>query len=236
MINHKENDVPVMKIFTCDGRYYLYDTYTNRLLHISKEYYIELNILSRIGVAAYRESRKEVAAYDGVLGLIQKGMLKPVWIDKIMHPATEYIEAILNRCVNDITLQVTRNCNLRCRYCLFANNNGIERGHENVNMTWSIAKKSVDFLYDHSKDVRKLTIAFYGGEPMLNFPLIKKVVEYGNALFFTKDITYRMTVNGTILTDEMINFIVKNDFYVAISFDGPKEIQNKHRKFFNTGA
>lgn len=235
-MDYLKNDIPIMKTFTHNGKYYLYDTYTNRLLHISKEYYAELNDLQRIGLENYKQMKKDTLAYNGVLGLIQKGMLKTAWISEIVHPATKFIDAILNRCLSDLTLQVTRNCNLRCRYCLFANKNGIERGHEKVNMPWLIAKRSVDFLYEHSKDARKLTIAFYGGEPMLNFSLIKKVTEYSAQLFFSKNITYRMTINGTVLTNDMIEFLVKNNFYIAISFDGPTEIQNRHRKFLDTGA
>lgn len=228
-------DIPVIKAFIYEGKNYLYDTYTNRLFRVSKEQFSEIGELQRIGITKYKSLNKGTQTYEDILMLLQKGIMKSRFIEKIEHPATDYIEYILDRCINDVTLQVTQDCNFRCRYCLFANNNGIERVHKKVNMTWETAKKSIDFLYTHSKDSGILTIAFYGGEPMLNFELIKNVVDYAENLFLTKKVKFRMTFNGSILTDQMMDFIVDHDFFISISFDGPEEIQDKHRKFNNSG-
>lgn len=94
--------------------------------------------------------------------LLDKGMLKSIFIEQIEHSETEYAHFFVDRCINDITLQVTKDCNFKCRYCMFANNNNIGRTHEKLNMTWEVAKRSIDFLYEHSKDAETLTIAFYG--------------------------------------------------------------------------
>lgn len=234
MTNQKQ-DIPIAKIFTFKGKCFLYDTYTNRLLEITKEHFGEIKKLQSIGLDSYKQLNKHEKTYKDVIMLIQKGFLKSSFVDRIEHPETKYIPYIIDRCIHDITLQVTKDCNFNCRYCMFANDNNIDRNHEKQYMSWDIAKRSVDFLYDHSKDCKNVTISFYGGEPLLNFKLIKDVVDYAEKCFFSKKIKYVMTINGSILSDEMIDYFAKHKFLLTISFDGPKEIQNFHRKFKEAG-
>lgn len=167
--------------------------------------------------------------------LINRGLMKKTFISEIEHPVVKDINALLDRGVNEIILQITKDCNFKCRYCLFANDTNTNRTHEKVDMSFETAKSCVDFLYEHSADASIVNISFYGGEPLLNFETIKRVVEYSNNKFFSKKIVYSMTTNGSLLTDSVIEFIVKNDFNIAISLDGPKNIQDKHRKFLDTG-
>ena len=227
--------IPIIKTFVCEGKYFFYDTYTNSIFNVTKAQFSEINELQRIGVSAYKKLNKNSEEYTDILMLIKRGLFKEGFLKEIEHPATKHLNVLLDRCVNDITLQVTRDCNFRCRYCLFANNSGIERNHEKIKMPWEIAKKSIDYLYDHSKDIDIITVAFYGGEPMLNFELIKNVVEYTKQRFFIKKIEFRMTINGSILSDIMIDFLIKNQFYISFSLDGPKTIQDKHRRFLVSG-
>lgn len=131
-------------------------------------------------------------------------------------------------------MQVTKDCNFKCRYCIFANSE-LGRNHEKVDMSWDIAKKSIDFLFNYSKDSEDITIAFYGGEPLLNSELIGKVVKYVKETYKTKKITYMTTINGSLLTEKNINFLAEHNFNLTISFDGPVKIQNHHRKFFESG-
>ena len=230
-----KNDIPVIKTFMHDNKYFMYDTYTNRLFGVAKDQYLEIIQLQKIGLTKYMDLNKETKPYEDIMMLINKGLMKKPFIEKIEHPETEYIEHLVDRCINDITLQVTRDCNFKCRYCLYASDNGIDRNHENLNMSWETAKKSIDFLYSHAFDTEVITIAFYGGEPLLNFKLIVDVVEYAEKLFYSKKIEYRMTINGSILTDDIIEFIVKYNFLIVVSLDGPEEIQNRHRKFCESG-
>jgi uncharacterized protein len=74
-------------------------------------------------------------------------------------------------------------------------------------------------------------VSFYGGEPLLQFDLIKKVIEYCNRS--GPDINYYMTTNGTLLTDEMIDFIIKNDIIMTFSLDGYKSNHDRNRVFMN---
>ncbi len=173
-------------------------------------------------------SSKEIQV---VKNLISRNIIRTKFVKKIEHPHTNNVEFMLRRCLNDITLQVTKDCNFQCRYCSFTSLDDIQRKHEKKTMTFDVAKKSIDFLYNNSKDVNIISIAFYGGEPLLNYELIKQVVEYAKNKFFTKRINFNMTINGSLLKDEIIDFLIKNNFKIAISLDGPKKIQNLHRKF-----
>jgi uncharacterized protein len=229
------NDIPVIKTFFYNNKYYLYDTYTNRLLEVSKSQFMEIKELKRVGINAYLQLDKSTQSYRDIEMLINKGMMKYSFIETIEHPATKYASYLTERCVSDITLQVTKDCNFCCRYCIFAADSQVARNHEKKHMTWEIAKRTIDYLYDHSKDAPSIEIGFYGGEPMLNFKLIADVVEYVEQRFFSKKIRFLMTINGSILTDDVIDFLVNHDFHIAISFDGPPDVQNRHRKFLETG-
>lgn len=226
----------IFKQFIFNNRFYFYEPYYNGLFEISDEIYSELLKLSKIGIIDYRKSQKKSNNYDSIITLINKGLIRESFISKIEHHYTNYLDTLLQRCINDITLQVTRNCNFSCRYCSFTNNKEIQRNHEKKNMSIKIAKKCVDFLYNHSFDTNKVNISFYGGEPLINYKLIYEIVKYSNAKFHSKKIDYSMTINGSLLTKEIIYFLIENNFKLSISIDGPKEIQNFHRKYSTNGG
>ncbi len=230
-----DEDKPIIKLFVYRNCYYVYDTYTNRLFEISEREFIELKNVQKYGFKHYEAINTDDETHQNILMLIQKGMLKKSFIEIVLHSETKYTASLLNRCITDLTLQVTKNCNFNCRYCSFSNNNKIARGHEKQDMSWEIAKRSIDYLYTHSSDMNEVTISFYGGEPLLNFQLIKQTVEYAESIFQSKKIEYVMTTNASIFTNEIIDFIAKYKFLLTISFDGPPSIQNFHRKYLKNG-
>lgn len=231
----KNTDSPVFKCFVVNNKFYCYDTYTNKILSITREHYEELNSLQLYGMHKYVENHSNSDAANDILTLIDKGFFKINCISSISHPETPYLDDICMRGIYDMTLQVTRNCNFRCRYCSFARSHNIDRTHEERYMSWEVAKESIDFLFEHSKDSEEVYLSFYGGEPLLNFALIKQSVEYAERIFDTKKVIYNMTTNGSILSNEILEFLVKHHFYLLISLDGPREYQNNHRKFYTNG-
>ncbi len=122
---------------------------------------------------------------------------------------------------------VTSKCNLRCKYCYEGNN----KSHRDMNI--DTANKAIDFIANmiaQEETNRRNRVVFHGGEPMLNFGLIKfiksrldKIINGNYA------IDYMTTINGTILNDEMIDFIKQNNIFLSISIDGTKEIHNQNR-------
>jgi len=129
--------------------------------------------------------------------------------------------------VSNIALFVTQTCNLRCVYCY---GDGGTYGSGGT-MEEPTALRAVDWLVEQSGDRKKLDICFFGGEPLMNFPLIQSVVYHSLACGKETDktFTFSMTTNGTLLDDANLAFIKEHRISVLISMDGPQHIQDAQR-------
>lgn len=96
-----------------------------------------------------------------------------------------------------------------------------------------MAKKGIDFLAAHSGGCDDIHIGFYGGEPLLEFELIKKCMEYAKERCFGKRVYFNLTTNGTLLTREMVKVFEQHNLQLLVSLDGPKEIHDLSRKFIS---
>ncbi|WP_428559941.1 MAG: radical SAM protein [Solidesulfovibrio sp. DCME] len=137
--------------------------------------------------------------------------------------------------VVSISLFVAQACNMRCVYCY---GNGGEYAGGGM-MDESTALRAIDWLMENSRSARQVNVGFFGGEPLLNFPVIRKVVPYARrkAREAGKAIAFSMTTNGSLFTEEVIAFIREENIKLLISFDGPPEVQNRQRPFWNgTGS
>lgn len=134
--------------------------------------------------------------------------------------------------INSTVLQIANDCNLNCIYCY---GDGGSYGRKRELMTLETAKKAIDLMVANSGDKEELIVIFFGGEPLINFGVVKATRDYCKRLEETtgKKFRYSMTTNGTILTDEIYDFIKENKVSVMISMDGGKELQNKHRCYCN---
>lgn len=136
-------------------------------------------------------------------------------------------------------LNVTDDCNMRCKYCIFSENYPMHRDYSDSYMNFDIAKQAVDYYFRNFEKVyrrnptRRPVIGFYGGEPLLNFGLIKEVVKYIHKKYSDYNTFYNITTNGTLLSGERLDFLIHNDFAIAISLDGPKEEHDRNRVFIN---
>lgn len=131
--------------------------------------------------------------------------------------------------VVNIALFLTQSCNLRCVYC-YGGGGGYGSGGDMAEKT---AFQAVDWLLDQAGKIKKLHIGFFGGEPFLNFPLMKAVAEYAKqkAREMGKEVAFHTTTNATLLDDEKIDFIKKYRLEVLVSFDGTKELQDAQRPY-----
>ena len=175
------------------------------------------------------------AIKNELIFLLNQGCLSNNRPEIIEHTANNYIKSLTTQHLSFMLLQVTKQCNFKCRYCAFAGDTNLERNHSNQQMSWTTAKKAIDFLFQNSKLSRKITIGFYGGEPLLNYDIIKKVVIYADRLFEGRNITYVMTTNLSILTEDMIDVFNTHDFRIAVSLDGPEKLHDKNRRFLGNG-
>lgn len=229
----------VLPIKTALG-YYVYDANRNEIVRVSKQLYLYLINLTQI--VEKSDPRKNFDMDESELASAEKdfnqlrecGYFLPSQIESVQHPLSEKIEILLDRAMGSLTLQVTQNCNLRCKYCVYSEeSNNHQRSHSNNIMSFKTAKKALDFFRRHIADTKNAAVGFYGGEPLLAFPLIKKAVQYAENVFEGREIIFSITTNGTLLTDEIIQFLIKHKFKVTISIDGPESIQNQNRVFAN---
>jgi len=130
-----------------------------------------------------------------------------------------------------VDLFLTENCNCRCTYCFVEEKNA----HP---LTPELARRTVDFLIEHSGNQTELGILLFGGEPLLEFDLIREISHYcRKATAGTdKSITFSMTTNGTVMTESMMEFFAKNDIRYLLSLDGDKPTQDVHRPLVGGGS
>lgn len=226
-------DNPVIKSFMHKGKFFIYTPYTNHILRITKKHYEEIKKLEHLGFQKYILQNSEKTDSYSLKRLIQSGFITNSFINAIKHPITDDYAVIVNRHISRLILQVTQRCNFSCRYCHDAQPGCASTIDGESDMSWNIAKQSIDFLIEHSQDSEIINIYFYGGEPLLNFDIIQRVVEYTEERLSSKCIIYRITTNGSLLTRDMATFFYLYRFKIAISLDGPKQRQNWHRKYVN---
>lgn len=135
-----------------------------------------------------------------------------------------------------LVLNLTNQCNLSCQYCyeFGADKVATPEGKPKF-MDFATAKASVDFLLQQSAGRRAIHITFFGGETLMNFPLLKQVVTYANeqAAADGRHIDFSLTTNATLLTPTIIQFLSENRIGVTVSMDGNKEMHDKLRVFSN---
>ena len=134
--------------------------------------------------------------------------------------------------VKALCLHIAHDCNLACRYC-FAGE-GEYHGRRAL-MSFEVGKKALDFLVRNSGNRKNLEVDFFGGEPLLNFQVVKDLVQYGRALEKGHDKHFRFTIttNGVLLNDEIMDFCNREMDNVVLSLDGRKEVHDRMRPFPN---
>lgn len=221
-----------IKLFKTPNHYYCLDVNTNEIFEIGVQSYQYLGMLSE-GKEEKDASRNSIP--EEIALLQERGYLSETSnVKTVRHPYTDYLEEFLDRKLAKITLQVTQDCNFRCKYCVYSeDHNFLQRSHSSKNMSLETAKKAVDYLWKHSVDSSNVNVSFYGGEPLLQMPLIECVIEYSEMLFAGKKLTFSITTNGTLIDENKIRYFQKHDVSLTISLDGPKEIHDKNRVFAN---
>ncbi len=216
-------------LFKTPGGHYLYDVNKNVILGLSEDQYEILDYKNSHDSDNFT-SQSSAQALESIDHLRNLGFLSEKRPKEMYHPLNDTILSHLNNKVNMITLQITKQCNLRCKYCVYSGDYE-NRVHSNEKMTLDTAKKGIDFYIEHSKDNEKGFLAFYGGEPLLEFEFIKKCIEYFEERAEGKNIHINLTTNATLLTKEIVEYFNKHDVHLLISLDGSSEVHNRNRVY-----
>lgn len=131
--------------------------------------------------------------------------------------------------VKAMCLLVAMDCNLRCEYC-FASTGDYSMGRQV--MSFETGKKALDFLLENSGDRENLEVDFFGGEPLMNWDVVKQLFEYGRSreAEFNKKFRFTITTNGMLLDEEKMDFINREMSNVVMSIDGRKDVNDRVRK------
>jgi uncharacterized protein len=135
-----------------------------------------------------------------------------------------------------LVLNVTNQCNLSCHYCYeFGEDKVATPEGKKKFMDWETAKASVDYFFNESRGRKSVHITFFGGETLMNFPLLKQAVAYARQEADKRHVAldFSLTTNATLLTPAIIEFLAENAIGVTVSIDGAKESQDAFRVFKN---
>ena len=192
---------------------------SNQLEHASKEAVIE-KLVSSVNI----EEEKLSEIVDEIIELREASML---FTDDVYEKS---IEAFKNRetVVKALCLHIAHDCNLACKYC-FAEE-GEYHGRRAL-MSFEVGKKALDFLVANSGSRVNLEVDFFGGEPLMNWQVVKDLVAYGRSLEepHNKKFRFTLTTNGVLLNDDILEFANKEMSNIVLSIDGRKEIHDLMR-------
>ncbi len=179
-------------------------------------------IIAKGGVSYSEEEISE--AVSEIMELKEAGML---FTDDIYEA---YIDSFKNRqtVVKALCIHIAHDCNLACKYC-FAEE-GEYHGRRAL-MSYEVGKKALDFLVANSGNRVNLEVDFFGGEPLMNWPVVKQLVEYGRSIEkeHNKNFRFTITTNGVLLDEEKLEFINKEMGNIVLSLDGRKEVNDRMR-------
>lgn len=193
-----------LKMESKNGRFYFFDALSNRIYEV-----------------ASHEDLKEIQFSD--LGLESDVREQALLKNNIYEE--------VNKNAKTLILEVTEDCNIRCTYCIYDEANSSERNHREKLMSKDIAFKALDDFYKRT-DGAEAYLVFYGGEPLINFRLIKELVGYANSIS-NGGIKFSLTTNGVSLDESKFQFFVENEFKLTVSLDGPEFIHDLNRKTKN---
>ena len=188
-------------------------------------------------IAAMREkycSREDISnedideCYAQVVELKNSGKL---FAPDTFEPMAGKLKAKTSGVIKALCMHIAHTCNLNCSYC-FASQ-GKYHGERAV-MSFEVGKRALDFLVENSGSRKNLEVDFFGGEPLMNFDVVKQLVAYARSIEKEKGKNFRftLTTNGVLIDDDVIDFANKECCNVVLSLDGRKEIHDRYRVDF----
>lgn len=163
--------------------------------------------------------------YDDITALKEQGKL---FSPDTFEPIAGTLKQKTAGVVKALCLHIAHTCNLNCAYC-FASQ-GKYHGDRAV-MSFEVGKQALDFLVAHSGTRRNLEVDFFGGEPLMNFQVVKDLVAYARSIEKEagKNFRFTLTTNGLLIDDDVIDFANRECSNVVLSLDGRKEIHDRYR-------
>lgn len=230
---------PFIHKYKTKNALYIYDINSNKILKVTPIIY---NIVDDIGVLAqdnivdkWKKSypKNEIMeALNLIRDYQERGFFQKNKLLKLSPPlCEECLDGLLN--FQQLILNVTERCNLRCKYCLYSGLYPYERTHSYKIMDAEIMVRAIDYFLNHTQGPESKEISFYGGEPLMAWELIKEAIKHIKKRTSTENINFHIDTNGTCFSDEILRFIIQNKIFLQISIDGPQWLHDRYRNFDN---
>lgn len=220
MIHQYRNNGMNIVLDVCSGSVHVVDDLVYDIIAIYEQHNIEdiVGMLPQYNEADIREACEEIETLKEAGQLFTEDVYKDAVIDFKKRKTV----------VKALCLHIAHDCNLACKYC-FAGE-GEYHGDRSL-MSFEVGKKALDFLIANSGNRVNLEVDFFGGEPLMNFQVVKDLVAYGRSQEekHNKKFRFTLTTNGVLLTDEVMEFANKEMANVVLSIDGRKEIHDMMR-------
>jgi uncharacterized protein len=229
-------------IFATDRGSFLYDRASNACVPIHAGSQLIIDDYLRDRSDTTRNRFKGVIGEDELLAALEQldtlsrhGLLRESQQDdpSSLCQAKE-LEKILASPCRHLTLNVTDQCNLRCTYCIYSGRFSEERTHGSRQMSWEVARQSLDYFLSYSHPDQRLTL--YGGEPLLNWDLVSQCIAYVRRTRNRPHIPIQLTTNLIRLSSEQATFVVENNVNLQVSLDGPEEMHDSARLLAGGGG
>lgn len=222
--------------FEANGQYVLLDVNSGGVHLIDELTYSLLDEVTEEMLAQYKGCPEELVekiiskypeeevkeTYEELVSLYEEKMLfsEDVYGD--------YSRTVVESPIKALCLHVAHDCNLRCKYC-FASTGDF--GTDRKLMPYETGKAAIDFLLAHSTGRENLEVDFFGGEPLMNFEVVKKIVAYARSKEqeYGKNFRFTLTTNGMLLEDDVIDYLNQEMYNVVLSIDGRKEVNDRMR-------
>ena len=163
--------------------------------------------------------------FSQVVSLKESGKL---FAPDTFEPVAGHLKAKTSGVVKALCIHIAHTCNLNCSYC-FASQ-GKYHG-DRAMMSFEVGKRALDFLVENSGSRRNLEVDFFGGEPLMNFDVVKQMVEYARSIEkkHNKNFRFTLTTNGMLIDDDVIDFANREMSNVVLSLDGRREVHDRYR-------
>lgn len=241
----------VLKFETISGNKYIYDAMTGSVVAYDEILYDCIKLYEKNSLSYVK--KQLLKKYDNTLKInaaivfVKKYVKKFNAFYKTEHQVEieckykynfdeEVIDAYLYKIgqMEQLVLNVTEDCNMRCKYCYLSETYKNTRNRTEKKMDLDVAISALDYFFSKMKKIKKINpgkicvITFYGGEPLLNFKLIKDCIEYIKKKCPLRYIL-NITTNGILLSGNIARYLVENNVYISVSLDGNKENNDRNR-------
>ena len=216
---------------TCSGSVHLVDEVAYDII----ELYKQNNGLEIVDIILDRYKDNEEVTKEEILACIED--IEELEKDEKLYTIDDFEKLSCDfknnsTVIKAICLHVSHTCNLNCSYC-FARQ-GKYHGNDAL-MSYEVGKQALDFLIENSGKRRNLEVDFFGGEPLMNWKVVKRLVAYAREQekIYNKNFRFTLTTNGVLIDDDVIEFANKEMHNIVLSLDGRKEVHDHLRKNLN---